>query len=115
MLPEWATFSGTWPSVGYDAEWDRVPAAFVGAPHIRGRIFIVAVPQRLTRLQQRPNAANTRNRVKAGKTISLGMQMTAPELWPEWPTPTTSDGTGVPESSDQNAGFDLRNAYRWPV
>ena len=29
-------------SLGYDAEWDCIPASFVGAPHIRNRIFIVA-------------------------------------------------------------------------
>jgi DNA (cytosine-5)-methyltransferase 1 len=27
---------------GYDAEWDCVPAAAVGAPHVRDRIFILA-------------------------------------------------------------------------
>lgn len=27
---------------GYDAEWDCIPAAAVGAPHIRDRVFIVA-------------------------------------------------------------------------
>jgi DNA (cytosine-5)-methyltransferase 1 len=35
---------GDLAGIGYDAEWDRVPAAFVGAPHIRGRIFVVAYP-----------------------------------------------------------------------
>ena len=29
---------------GYDAEWDCIPAAAVGAPHRRDRIFIVAYP-----------------------------------------------------------------------
>lgn len=29
---------------GYDARWDCIPAAAVGAPHLRDRIFIVAVP-----------------------------------------------------------------------
>jgi DNA (cytosine-5)-methyltransferase 1 len=27
---------------GYDAEWDHIPAAALGAPHIRDRVFIVA-------------------------------------------------------------------------
>lgn len=31
---------------GYDAEWDCIPASFVGAPHNRDRIWIVAYPQR---------------------------------------------------------------------
>ena len=30
---------------GYDAEWDCIPAAAVGAPHRRDRVFIVAAPR----------------------------------------------------------------------
>ena len=29
-------------SRGYDAEWDVIPAAAVGAPHLRERVFIIA-------------------------------------------------------------------------
>ena len=29
---------------GYDTEWDCIPAAAVGAPHIRDRVFLVAYP-----------------------------------------------------------------------
>jgi len=29
---------------GYDAEWDCIPAAAVGAPHLRDRVFIIATP-----------------------------------------------------------------------
>jgi DNA (cytosine-5)-methyltransferase 1 len=32
--------------IGYDAEWDCLPASFVGAPHNRDRIWIVAYPKR---------------------------------------------------------------------
>lgn len=31
-------------SVGYDAEWEVLPAAAVGAPHRRERVFLVAYP-----------------------------------------------------------------------
>ena len=37
---------GDLAGLGYDAEWDCVPAAFVGAPHIRNRVWVVAYPQR---------------------------------------------------------------------
>jgi DNA (cytosine-5)-methyltransferase 1 len=33
---------GTLAEIGYDAEWHCIPAAAVGAPHLRNRIFIVA-------------------------------------------------------------------------
>lgn len=33
---------GDLAALGYDAEWDRIPAAAVGAPHLRWRIFILA-------------------------------------------------------------------------
>jgi len=29
---------------GYDAEWDCIPAAAVGAPHFRNRVFLIATP-----------------------------------------------------------------------
>ncbi|HEX5994088.1 MAG TPA: DNA cytosine methyltransferase [Jiangellales bacterium] len=35
---------GDLAAIGYDAEWDCVPAAAVGAPHRRDRVFIVAYP-----------------------------------------------------------------------
>jgi DNA (cytosine-5)-methyltransferase 1 len=34
-------------SSGLDAEWDCVPAAAVGAPHLRARLFILAHPRRV--------------------------------------------------------------------
>ena len=33
---------GTLAAIGFDAEWDCVPAAAVGAPHIRDRVFVIA-------------------------------------------------------------------------
>ena len=35
---------GDLAALGYDAEWDCLPAAFVGAPHIRDRLWLVAYP-----------------------------------------------------------------------
>ena len=36
------TVLGTLASLGYDAEWHCIPAAAVGAPHIRDRVFILS-------------------------------------------------------------------------
>jgi DNA (cytosine-5)-methyltransferase 1 len=33
---------GALAEIGYDAEWDCIPAAAVGAPHIRDRVFVIA-------------------------------------------------------------------------
>jgi DNA (cytosine-5)-methyltransferase 1 len=35
---------GDLAEIGYDAEWQVIPAAAVGAPHKRDRVFIVAYP-----------------------------------------------------------------------
>lgn len=31
-------------ALGYDAEWESLPAAAFGAPHVRDRVFVVAYP-----------------------------------------------------------------------
>lgn len=38
------TVLGDLAQIGYDAEWDCVPASSVGAPHRRDRLFVVAYP-----------------------------------------------------------------------
>jgi DNA (cytosine-5)-methyltransferase 1 len=44
-------------AVGYDARWDCIPAAAVGAPHRRDRVFVVAYPDRNSgRLQPEPGS-----------------------------------------------------------
>jgi DNA (cytosine-5)-methyltransferase 1 len=32
-------------SIGYDAEWDCLPAAYFGAPQLRHRVYLIAYPQ----------------------------------------------------------------------
>ena len=36
---------GDLASLGYDAQWNVLPAAAVGLPHVRERVFIIAYPQ----------------------------------------------------------------------
>lgn len=43
-----STVLGALAALGYDAEWDCIPAAFVGAPHFRNRVFVVAYPNSLS-------------------------------------------------------------------
>jgi len=50
---------GTLAEVGYDAEWHCIPAAYVGAPHIRDRVFIMAYARcelRESRASKRPSS-----------------------------------------------------------
>lgn len=47
---------GTLAEVGYDAEWHCIPAAYVGAPHIRDRAFVLAYAEHW-RLSERRRVA----------------------------------------------------------
>lgn len=46
------TILGDLAANGYDAEWDCIPASYVGAPHSRDRWWAVAYPQRGERWQE---------------------------------------------------------------
>lgn len=48
---------GDLAKIGYDAEWESLPAAAFGAPHIRDRVFVVAYPNCERSAEQRPGAA----------------------------------------------------------
>jgi DNA (cytosine-5)-methyltransferase 1 len=39
---------GSLASIGYNAEWDCIPASAVGAPHPRDRVWIIAYPSEVT-------------------------------------------------------------------
>lgn len=58
---------GDLAEIGYDAEWDCLPAAAFGAPHLRDRIFIVA-----TRPEQRRTVADTGSRWGPNNELSAG-------------------------------------------
>jgi DNA (cytosine-5)-methyltransferase 1 len=47
---------GDLAALGYDAEWQSIPAAAVGAPHIRERVWIVAYPTSVGRLTSNAEA-----------------------------------------------------------
>src|SRR3546814_18999477 len=49
---------GALASLGYDAEWDCIPAAIIGSPHIRDSAWILASP---TKGRRRANTAAGNN------------------------------------------------------
>jgi DNA (cytosine-5)-methyltransferase 1 len=59
--------------IGYDAEWQVIPAAAVGALHKRDRVFIVAYPtsecsnERKPRQREKKSATQGVSRVKVGR------------------------------------------------
>jgi len=76
-------------ALGYDAEWDCIPAAAVGAPHRRDRVFIIAhTAQRnggqsqQSGMDQTGRPQNLENWVGANDPDSIGR--TINPVWVEW-------------------------------
>jgi len=64
---------GDLAACGYDAEWDCIPAASVGAPHRRDRIFVVAYAGRNGPHEQRRgvSGANREGEVHARRDVEV--------------------------------------------
>jgi DNA (cytosine-5)-methyltransferase 1 len=67
---------GTLASLGYDAEWHCIPAAAVGAPHIRNRVFVLGWNANSKHdgkigsgRQKNPDTSRDRNRQDQSKSI----------------------------------------------
>lgn len=43
---------GSLAALRYDAQWDCIPAAILGAPHGRDRVWLVAYPQEISRVHE---------------------------------------------------------------
>ncbi len=105
---------GDLAALGYDAEWECIPAAAVGAPHIRDRIWILAYPRQVMRndvwgeRRRRDVAEIADNRVagercKDRELIALvpGIRARAPADW--WLHQSSVDRTayGLPGQLDR--------------
>jgi site-specific DNA-cytosine methylase len=88
---------------GYVAEWDCIPAAAVGAPHLRDRVWICAYRDAVDLPDGEP-VANVEKLPRAGVMLRSGLREVEPEATVKaakaalpgglWPTPEASDGTG---------------------
>lgn len=92
---------GDLASLGYDARWQVVSAASVGAPHLRNRIFIVAYPH-----DDGLGGFSGRTRGRSQEvTTTIGDQ-------PLLPTPTVGDKGGTEARSGEGFGAPLGQIVR---
>jgi DNA (cytosine-5)-methyltransferase 1 len=90
---------GTLASLGYDAEWDCIPASYVGARQLRDRVWLVAYPER--------NGLQGRSHIAAAWSGKTRAEQLAGLVQPcAWPTiPSSRDrgtGHGVPDGTHRN-------------
>ena len=64
---------GELAAIGYDAEWHCIPAAAVGAPHIRDRVFIIAYTASHGRRQGEQDNVGCNPRSEQGTQYRPGM------------------------------------------
>jgi DNA (cytosine-5)-methyltransferase 1 len=84
---------GDLASIGYDTEWHCIPAAYVGAPHRRDRIWIVAYPS-----SERRGVRDTKPSKRQIPKFRIGHGQAAmadtdePRFSLAWPQPDGADG-----------------------
>lgn len=96
------TVLGDLAALGYDAEWDCIPAAAVGAPHLRDRLFVIATRRNMAdpgcpRLQGWNRPENPRRK-------SADRFGSPPLRWPSEPG-VDRMANGVPHRVDRLRGL----------
>ncbi len=110
---------GDLAELGYDAEWDCVPAAFVGAPHIRNRVWIVAYPGSARRREDpgsapRDESANARRHAQGDHVADCdGQGSRAPDVAHAGSSPRRI-WPGRRQQQPQG-GRSARHPGRWPA
>jgi DNA (cytosine-5)-methyltransferase 1 len=95
---------GTLASLGYDAEWHCIPAAAVGAPHIRDRVFLLAyaIEQRRERRECSAQAKGWKLRQSIAGEDRKNASDSKGNRWNE----------GNPNGSRSGEGIATREKYR---
>lgn len=87
-----STVLGDLAALGYDAEWECIPAAAVGAPHIRDRVFIVAY----TDCRGRPGSGVCAQQSRRAEVIGPGQA---------WQGSALADASGARSFSSTQTGI----------
>lgn len=117
---------GDLASLGYDAEWESLPAIAFGAPHLRDRVFIVAHLNGERSIYSEARRLATETRMQAFRDLgssdySWQLRGEAKSGWPfrgfEWlPEPDVARVVyGVPSDDDKQWIKSLGNAVCPPV
>jgi DNA (cytosine-5)-methyltransferase 1 len=110
---------GDLAEAGYDAEWSCIPAAAVGAPHIRDRVWILAYPRREHRGQAEQGinqcdcvfpqgkrwAASERSEDRQLVALVPGIHPRASEDWWRAQSGMARSANGVPNRVDRLRGL----------
>jgi DNA (cytosine-5)-methyltransferase 1 len=92
---------GDLAELGYDAEWECIPAAAVGAPHLRNRLWLIAYRPEQRRTLADAHDGGPRDTVRTGRDAAGngGTDALADPYGPEWDErrqhrPGGSEGSG---------------------
>jgi len=80
---------GDLASIGYDAEWHCIPAGYVGAPHERDRVWIIAYPKEEQRFHESYFG-------QAAQRLRDDCNFWRTNPWPEAASPVCRVDDGVP-------------------
>ncbi len=96
---------GTLAEIGFDAEWHCIPAAAVGAPHIRDRVFVLAYAKHdgftASQEQYKGNQQQQRWKKKQGSTEQFERGGCGPSI-SNVLADTGRDGSRCAEAMDRN-------------
>lgn len=98
---------GALAEIGYDAEWHCIPASFIGAPHRRDRIWIIADPIGGEQSRQEPRSGTLGRMGREQQSIPWD------RTWEEALAAFGGMDDGVPRSVDRTDG--IRNAVVPPL
>ena len=87
---------GTMASLGYDCQWHCIPAAYVGAPHIRDRVFILA-DAKCARTGHESTSASRQKRQSADAHESASIRQ--------------EDGSFMPKGFESSSPYPSNDSY----